>query len=115
VLDREGREAHINRGVILTVSPLVSILFLFPLSFLFSRPTPWPFRGFVAIVLIAGLIVGLLGLQQINRGRSRAFDRLGLFALALQFGGVFLYWLFIGAAQLLYGIVFYDRLPFGGM
>jgi hypothetical protein len=108
------RGSLVKEGVVLTVAPLLSIYFLGFLSAAFSRPNPWPIKGFIGIVLIAGIVSGPLGLQRINRGRAGKYDALGIVCLALLLAGTFLYLVFLGGALLAYSVSFYGLVPFGG-
>jgi hypothetical protein len=108
------RRSQIKEGVVLTIAPFLSIFVLGPLSQVFSRPNPWPVRGFIGFALISGTVCGPLGLKRINRGRDGRYDALGILCLALVLGGTLLYLFFLGLALILYGLSSYGLVPFGG-
>jgi hypothetical protein len=112
--NRDFRKSQIKEGVTLTVAPFLSIFILGPLSQVFSRPNPWPIKGFIGIVLIAGMVSGPLGLQRINRARAGMHDGLGILCLTLMLAGTLLYLFFLSLAALLYGLSSYGLVPFGG-
>src|SRR5262245_12150652 len=108
------RRSLIREGISLIVAPFLSLFILGPVSQVFSRPNPWPVKGFIAIALLAGMVSGTLGLKRINHGRAGKYDRLGIIGLGLMLAGTLLYLLFLSLAMIVYGLSFYGLVPFGG-